>query len=857
MAVNFMPKYTEMTRYSLLSTLCLGTAVFMTTAEALRAQSYQTPPKPLADLVTAPPTPAVSVSGKGDYLLILERAANPTIAELSQPELKLAGLRLNPATNGPSRVIFLTGLRLKKMPVGRNAGSVETAISGLPTPAQLGNVQWSPDETKIAFTNTTDSRIELYVADLATATARRVGDLALNGVLGVPFQWVSDSKTLIVKVIPANRGGTPAVNRVPNGPTTQENVAGGRGQAPTYQDLLKSPSDEQQFAHYATTQIMRVGLEGQTQSIGQPGLVMTAIPSPDGRFVLTETAHTPFSYLVPVRRFPTRTDVFSIDGILVKALADTPLQESVPYSPDGAPTGPRDYDWRNDVPASVYYTEAQDKGDPKVKADIRDKVYLIDAPFTGQPKEIYAATYRFRGFEWGNDNTALASESWWQSRKTITKVVNPANWQATILFDRSYEDRYGDPGDPDTRRNQYGRPVLNLLPNNEIMMVNAQGASPKGDQPFVSLLNLSTKQSGVPPSRVLWRSGGAGPSSAGADATVFERPISVLDATKGLILTTRETPDENPNYFVRNLSPKGKKVVALTQVTSFPHPYPQLKGVQKQQLRYKRADGVELTSTLYLPAGYKKEQGPLPTFLWAYPAEFKTKEAAGQVSGSPYQFNRISYWGAAAFVTMGYAILDNASIPIVGEGDKEPNDTYVEQLVSSAKAAIDEGVRLGVVDSTRVGVGGHSYGAFMTANLLSNSNLFRAGVARSGAYNRTLTPFGFQNEQRSYWQAPDVYNKMSPFMNADKMKTPLLLVHGEADNNTGTFPIQSERYYNALKGFGATTKLVLLPYESHGYTAKESLLHMLWEMNGWLDAYVKNPKPSTQGQAPAKVGGGK
>lgn len=322
-------------RYSLLSTICLLLVLLGQTPDSLRAQSYQTPPKPLADLVTVAPTPAVSVSGKADYLLILERAANPTIAELSQPELKLAGLRMNPATNGPSRTIFLTGLRLKKLPAGE-----EVALGGLPSPAQIGNVQWSPDETKIAFTNTTDSRIELYVADVATATARRVGDLALNGVLGTHFHWVSDSKTLIVKAIPTNRGAAPAMNRVPQGPTTQQNIAGGRGQAPTYQDLLKSPSDEQQFAYYSTAQVMRVGLEGQTQPIGEPGLILSAEPSPDGRFVMTETAHTPFSYLVPVRRFPTRTDMFSLDGKLIKTLADTPLQENVSYSPDGAPTGP-------------------------------------------------------------------------------------------------------------------------------------------------------------------------------------------------------------------------------------------------------------------------------------------------------------------------------------------------------------------------------------------------------------------------------------------------------------------------------------------------------------------------------------
>ncbi|RIV20696.1 S9 family peptidase [Fibrisoma montanum] len=795
------------------------------------ATAYQTPPKALADLVNVPPTPGVSVTSKGDYLLILEQALAPSIAELSQPELRLAGLRLNPANNGPSRIRYITGLKLRKM-----AGKDEVAVSGLPASPLISNVQWSPDEKTFAFTNSTDSKIELYVADVATATARKVSELALNAVYGAPFRWMPDSKSLLVKTIPASRGNAPEISRVPTGPTVQENM-GRKAQAPTFQDLLKNTSDERQFEYYATSQVMRIGLDGTTQPIGPVGLVASAEPSPDGQYVMLEAVHRPFSYLVPVGRFPLRTDIYAIGGALVKTLNQGELHENVPYSADGVPTGPRNYEWRNDTPASVYWTVAQDNGDPKQKADIRDKVYLLEAPFSAEPKEIYAATFRFAGFEWGNETTALASERWWQTRKTITKVVNPKTGQATVLFDRSYEDRYSNPGQPDMRRNQYGREVLNLQPNGELLMLGFQGASPEGDRPFVSSLNLNTKQT-----KELWRS----------QAPYFERPVAVIDAAGGVILTTRESPEENPNYFVRNL----KKRIAPIQVTSFPHPYPQFKGVQKQQLRYKRPDGVDLTATLYLPAGYKKEQGPLPTFLWAYPAEFKSKDAAGQVQGSPYQFNRISYWTGAAFVTMGYAVLENASIPIVGEGDKEPNDTYVEQLVSSAKAAIDEGVRLGVVDANRVGVGGHSYGAFMTANLLTHSNLFKGGIARSGAYNRTLTPFGFQNEQRTYWQAPEVYNTMSPFMNANKMKTPLLLIHGEADNNTGTFPIQSERYYNALKGMGATTRFVLLPYESHGYVAKESLLHMLNEMNGWLEKFVKEPSSQTASQ-PNRAGSGK
>ena len=816
----------------LLYVLCLSGL----TAFAQDNTGYQTPPKPLADLVTAPPTPTVSVDSKGQWMLISERnTATTTIAELSQPELRIAGLRINPATNGPSRAVFVNNLKLRQ--VSANAADVQ--VTGLPANAQLSFIQWSPDDSKIAFTNTTDTKIELYVADVATAVAKKVSDVALNAALGVPYQWVSDSKSFIVRGIPAERGPAPEITRVPSGPTVQENL-GTKAQAATYQDLLKSPSDEKQFEYYATAQTMKIGLDGTVQKIGTMGLIATAAPSPDGRFVLVESIHRPFSYLVTVNRFPAKMDIFDVAGTLVKTLTDVPLQENVPWGQDAAPSGQRNHNWRNDAPATLYWVEAKDGGDPKRKVAVRDIVYTLEAPFSSTPKEIYSAANRFGGVTWGNDQIALFSERWNATRKIITKLVNPSSpANPVVLFDRSSEDRYNNPGSPELKKNAYGEYVLDITATNEIYLTG-QGASPEGDRPFVDLFSLTTKQA-----KRLFRS----------EAPFFERPISILNAEKGLILTSRESQEEQPNYFIRNLKPapkKGKKAAepALTQVTFFPHPYPQFKGIQKQQLRYKRPDGVDLTAMLLLPPGYKKEDGPLPTFLWAYPAEFKNAAAAGQVNGSPYQFNRISYWTGAAFVTMGYAVLENASIPIVGEGDKEPNDTYVEQLVASAKAAIDEGVRLGVVDASRVGVGGHSYGAFMTANLLSHSNLFKAGIARSGAYNRTLTPFGFQNEQRTYWQAPEVYNKMSPFMNVDKVKTPLLMTHGEADNNTGTFPIQSERYYNALKGMGATAKLVFLPYESHGYTAKESLLHMLYEMNGWLDKYVKNapatrPTPKT------------
>ncbi len=785
----------------------------------LAQEGYQRPVKQLEEIALASPTPSISVNDKGDLMLIMERSAMPTIADLAQPELKLAGLRINPINNGQSRMSYSIGLKLKKL----NDKS-EITIKGLPADLKVSNIQWSPNDSKIAFCNYLTNKIELWVIDVATASAKKLSELAINATIGSPFDWV-DNQTIIAKTIPSNRGTAPKANPVPNGPTSQQSL-GKKSNLPTFQDLLKSAYDESLFEYYGNAQLVKISLNGKTQNLGTSGIYLNSEPSPDGKYILTSKVHKPFSYLVTMNNFPRKVEIWDINGNVTKSLVDLPLYDSQDWNQDAAKAGQRNHNWRDDVAAMVYWTEAQDSGNPKTKVDVRDKVFGLEAPFTAESKVIYSATNRFAGFAWGDDKMAFASESWNETRRILTKIINPKDYSViNTLFDRSSEDRYNNPGFPERKKNQFGREVLSIENGSVYMM--GQGASPEGDRPFIDKLDLNTKQS-----TRLWRS----------EAPYFESVVKVLDATTQLVLTNRQSNEEQPNYFLRDL----KKKDGLTQITSFPNPYPMMKGVQKSILKYKRNDGVELSATLYLPAGYKKEDGALPTFMWAYPVEFKTKEAASQVSGSPYTFTRVGALSAIYWVMRGYAVMDNTAFPIVGEGDKEPNDTYVEQLVASAKAAIDEGVRLGVVDAERVGVGGHSYGAFMTANLLSNSNLFKAGIARSGAYNRTLTPFGFQAEKRTYWQAADVYNKMSPFMNADKMKTPLLMIHGEADNNTGTFPIQSERYYNALKGMGATVRFTLLPHESHGYAARESILHTIWEMDNWLETYVKNAKKKSE-----------
>ncbi len=535
---------------------------------------------------------------------------------------------------------------------------------------------------------------------------------------------------------------------------------------------------------------------------------------------MVTTIEKPFSYLVPYYRFPSRTTIYTSDAKKVETILEVPLIEDLPQGFMAERTGPRDFEWRKDRPATLVFVEALDGGDPDSTVEFRDEVFLLEAPFNGEALSILKTINRYSGILWGSENLALAYDYWWNTRNAKTYIFNPSDPAAKpeILFNLNYQDRYADPGNFVTERNEFGSQVLSL--KGETAYLLGDGFSEDGQFPFLDQLNLDTKQK-----KRLYRS---------AYTDKLEN-LSDYDGSKRQLLVRIESPTEYPNYYFRDL--KKKK---LKQITNFENPFKSIQNVHKEVITYKRDDGLELSGTLYLPVGYdreKKEKAPM--ILWAYPREYKDKSSAGQNTSNPNRFTYPSYGSAIYWVTRGYVILDGAAFPIVGEGEEEPNDSFRKQLVANAKAAIDAVDNLGYIDRTKVAVGGHSYGAFMVANLLSHSDLFAAGIARSGAYNRTLTPFGFQSEERNYWEAPEVYYTMSPFMHADKMKTPLLLIHGEADNNSGTYPLQSERYFNALKGLGATVRLVMLPKESHGYAAKESILHMLWEQDQWLEKHLK------------------
>lgn len=778
---------------------------------------YQKPPKEILDLVDAPLAPSVLINDSGDQMILLYRDYYKSIAELSETELRLAGLRINPKTNIGSRTNYWNNVKIKSP---REDKIIQ--VTGLPKNPRLANFTWSPNQTKIAATNTTSKGAEIWVLDLEKATANKISDATVNANMRDAINWFKDGKSLLVKMLPSDRKKLINVSEaVPVGPTISSND-GKKAQNRTYQDLLKNPNDEFNFEQLARSVLFKINLDGTKTKWMDANLYSSIDFSPDGEYAMIVTIKKPFSYLVPYYRFPSETIIYDKNAQLISKILEVPLIEDLPKGFMAVRMGMRSLSWRKDKASSLIYAQALDGGDPENDVSFRDEILELPAPFNKAGKRILKTINRFSGIEWGNDNNAIAYDYWWNNRNTKTYLFNPSDssQEPKIIADRNYQDTYSDPGNFVTKLNSYGQNIINLTDTNEAFLMG-DGYTKDGQFPFIDKINLQTQEkSRLYTSKIEGKKEGL----------IRYKP------EKDELLVRIESPNEYPNYYYKNLTNKKEKV----QLTNFENPFKSIQNVHKELITYTREDGLELTGTLYLPVGYdKKSKEKKPMILWAYPREFKDKNSASQNTQNPNEFT-YPFWGSPIYwVTQGYAVLDDASFPIIGEKDEQPNDTFRSQLVSNAKAAIDAVDNLGYIDRNKVAVGGHSYGAFMVANLLSHSNLFAAGIARSGAYNRTLTPFGFQREERNYWEAPDIYNTMSPFMHAEKMKTPLLLVHGDADNNSGTYPMQSERYFNALKGLGATVRLVMLPKESHGYRAKESILHLLWEQDQWLNTYVK------------------
>ena len=789
--------------------------------------SYKQPPQNVMDVLNAPDTPTSSISPAKDMILLSERLRYPPISELAQPMLRLAGLRINPNTNGQHRQAYSVKLTLKNIADGK-----ETPIS-LPQGAQVTSTNWSADGKYIAFGNQTPTGIELWILETASGKARMLKNIKVNTAFG-RFDWMPDQRSLLVNLVPTKRGVAPSVSAVPTEPSIQE-TAGKSGAVQTFQDLLKSPNDEKLFDYYATSQLAIVSIDGKISEIGQPAIFDTADISPDGKHILTARIQRPYTYLFPASRFPKEVEVWDLQGKMVYKIATVGLQDNLPVQ--GVSIGRRSYGWHPTESATIVWAEALDEGNPRNKVTPRDKLMKISAPFTAQPTEIVKVEQRYQGRAFGEKNGLMLFYDFnrdTQKRRTFSINFNDPS-APKLISDLNTNDRYNDIGTPVMRTLPNGKNVIQQ--NGNTIFMTGNGATPEGDRPFLRYFYLDSLKF-----IEVFRS----------EKDSYESIVAILDNEGEKIITRKESKLEPANLLIKSIfNPKAKcELQKPIQITNFTDPTPQLRGISKRLVQYKRADGVDLSFTLYLPPNYK-EGTRLPTVVWAYPQEFTDASTAGQVSGSTNRFTSIGGYSHLFFLLQGYAVLDDTTMPVVGD-PLTVNDTFIKQITDSAKAAIDKAVELGVTDPERVGVGGHSYGAFMTANLLAHSDLFRAGIARSGAYNRTLTPFGFQSERRNFWEAKEVYQNLSPFFYADKIKEPILMIHGEADNNTGTFPIQSERLYAALQGTGGTARLVLLPHESHGYAAKESTEHALYEMINWFDKYVKNAKPRDKSQTASK-----
>lgn len=780
--------------------------------------TYQKPPKEILELADFERAPSVSMDTKKEYMLLSYRNTYKSLDDLNQEEMRLGGLRINPITNIASTVTYINNLKIRKV-----KDKNEIQVKGLPENAKITNISWAPNEKVIAFTNTTANGVELWTIDVSTAQAKKITSDNLNANLGNPYSWIKDSQQLLIRVIPTNKPKLIDEKKdLPKGPIVSESE-GKVSQNRTYQDLLKNKTDEANFEALVTSELKTVDLNGSMKNFKTAAMYAGETFSPDGNYLMITTIEKPFSYIVPLSRFPQKTIIYDSNGKEIKVVNEVPLSEIMPKGFSSTRIGKRSMGWRADQPATLHFVEALDGGDQANKVEFRDELFLWEAPFNQAPKSLMKIPQRYGGVMWGNATTAIVMDRWYDTRNTKAYLINPSNPAIApkVIEDRNSQDVYSDPGSFEMKKNELGRYVI-AIENNKGYLIG-DGHTKEGQFPFIDEFDFGTLKT-----KRLYTSNMKDKK---------EDLLSIEDLKKGDVLVMIQSKNEYPNYYYRNL--KSKK---LTPITAFKNPFESLKNVHKEVITYQRKDGVTLSGTLYLPAGYDrtKKDKKLPLLIWAYPREYKDKNSAGQSTQNPNEFTFPYYGSFVYWVTRGYAVLDDAAFPIIGEGTAEPNDTFIEQLVNNAEAAINAVDKLGYINKSKVGVGGHSYGAFMTANLLTHSNLFACGIARSGAYNRTLTPFGFQSEQRNYWDVPQIYNGMSPFMNAEKMKTPMLLTHGEADNNPGTFTLQTERYFQALKGLGAPVRMVILPKESHSYVAKENILHLLWEQDQFLEKHLKN-----------------
>jgi dipeptidyl aminopeptidase/acylaminoacyl peptidase len=784
------------------------------------ATGWQSPPEDWLKVLYAPQLPWVWTAPTGEYLFLADPVLYPPLAELAAPMHKLAGMRVNPATNGHHGRHGGTSPRLVRVEDG-----AMTPLD-LPLDAEVHDVEWTVDGQRFALTVGHADHFGLWVGSVGGEVAK-MEDLKLNPLMGAPVSWLPDQKHLLVRRIP-ERGAAPEPPAIPAGPEILEGVGASARSTYEARNLLETAYDDALFDYYTTCELVILDpAAGMIKVIGTPAPYTTAEFSPDGEYLLIERLVGPWSHEVAWWRFASAVEVWKNKAELVATIASLPVADEVPVH--GVPLGPRSVSWRPTAPHTLFWVEALDGGNPVAEVPHRDRLMRLGAPFTVEPQEVFRAEHRILPWRnaWGTEGGTLMLTQRERIRRWLyVWILEVDKGTSRLWFDLDEDDRYGDPGYPVFQPLPNGRWVL--YQKEDAVYFRGSGATDQGDRPFLDLRHLDTGET-----ERLFR----------CDPDHYEYFVAFAGDEDNFVLRSESVVDV-PNYYLATFGKKikadeGEATLTLTRVpiTQFEDPTPQLREIEKRIVRYERADGVPLSFQLHLPPDYK-EGTPLPTVLYAYPLEYSGATTAGQVRGSAQRFMRLYSASHLFFLLRGYAVLDQTAMPMLGDPETT-YDTFVPQLVADAEAAVAKAVEMGVTDPERIGIIGHSHGGLMVANLLAHSDLFRAGVARSGSYNKTNQPFGFQAERRSLFEARDVYIQVSPTFFADKVNEPVLIIHGNDDSNPGTLTFQSEVFFEAVRGSGGTARLVLLPYEDHGYRARESIEHVLWEQLRWFDKYVK------------------
>ncbi len=804
----------------LITSLCLVvmTGLFLKPMSA-QENGWQSPEKDILDIVHAPQLPRVSVSPKKTHMLLTDPIIYPTLSELGGDMLKLAGTRVNPENN------YYHGRHGGTSPRILNVASGETVDLGIPAGAEVMSTTWANDGERFAMAVGFVDRIELWMGDIS-GTVERVPDVILNPLMDSPIKWFPDQERLLLRRI-ADRGPVPIEPTMPVGPKILED-AGAKARS-TYEarNLLETAYDDELFSYYMQSELMVYNTKTQARDVvGPRAAYMWADVSPDGDYLLVERLKGPWSHEVAWWRFAHDIEVWNMDGDLVQTIANHPLANEVPNR--GVITGPRYVMWQPTAPHTVFWRDALDGGDPMAEAAHRDRIVRWEAPFKGEPEEVFKAEHRVVSAMWGQeDGMLMVYQRERMKRWRYVWLLDVNKGTAKQWFDLDESDRYNDPGYPLYTRLDNGKSAIKVEDGN--MYFRGSGGSAEGDRPFVDKRNLATGEV-----ERIFR----------CEEDKYEYFVTFAEDTKSFIMRS-ESNDVVPNYYLATLGDKveakeGESQRKMTKrlITSFKDPSPELRQIESKIVKYMRDDSIDLSFTLMLPPGYE-EGKPLPTVVYAYPLEYGSGNTAGQVRGSSNRFIRVYGASHLYFLMRGYAVLDNTAMPMVGDPETV-YDSFVPQLVADAEAAVKKAVDMGVADPDRIGVIGHSHGGLMVANLLAHTDLFSAGIARSGSYNKTNQPFGFQGERRSLFEATQSYIDCSPTFFADKVNEPVLIIHGDDDSNPGTLTGQSEVFYEAVRGSGGTARLVLLPFEDHGYRAKESIEHVIWEQLNWFDKHVKN-----------------